>query len=276
MKLHILSDLHFEFQKWPRSIDVNAIDADVTILAGDIGVGLHGLQWALDHIERPVIYVMGNHEYFGQRPMVQTLAKAKRKCAGTHIHVLENESVVIGGVRFLGTTLWTDFALFGIEQQEAMMAHAQVTMTDYALIHATRKGRLVEPGVSRYRQGDRITPSTTLSLHEAARRFLETQLALSCNASSNPNHWRNTVVVTHHAPSAQSLESRCAQSPDEATYTSHLESLIEQCALWVHGHVHVVSDYRVGASRVAANPRGYVDGGPHAVAGYDPCRVIEI
>ena len=161
MKLHILSDLHFEFQKWPRGVDVNAVDADVTILAGDIGIGLQGIQWALDRIERPVIYVMGNHEYFGQRPITRTLEKAKRKCAGTHVHVLDNESVIIDGVRFLGTTLWTDFALFGIEQRDTMMAHAQSTMTDYALIHATRKGRLTEPGVSLRHLGDRITPRTT-------------------------------------------------------------------------------------------------------------------
>lgn len=55
MRLHIISDLHFEFQKWPMRIDVNTIDADVTILAGDIGIGLQGIQWALDHFRRPVI-----------------------------------------------------------------------------------------------------------------------------------------------------------------------------------------------------------------------------
>jgi len=60
MKIHILSDVHLEFGKWPREIDVNAIDADVTILAGDIGVGLAGLDWALG-FTRPVIYVCGNH-----------------------------------------------------------------------------------------------------------------------------------------------------------------------------------------------------------------------
>ena len=280
MKLHILSDLHFEFQKWPRGIDINAIDADVTILAGDIGIGLQGIQWALERIRRPVIYVMGNHEYFGQRPISKLLEKAKRKCAGTHVQVLDNEGVVIDGVRFLGATLWTDFALFGIDQRDAMMAHAQSTMTDYALIHATRKGRLAEPGVSLRHLGDRITPQKTLGFHEVTRRFLETELALPSPASGDHSHpntpWRTTVVVSHHAPSVKSLENRCAQSPDEATYASHLEPLIEQCALWVHGHVHVVSDYRVGPARVVANPRGYVDHGPDAVAHYDPALVVEV
>ena len=68
MKIHILSDIHLEFGKWRRTQDVNAIDADVTILAGDIGVGLSGIDWALT-FRRPVIYVLGNHEFYGQRPM---------------------------------------------------------------------------------------------------------------------------------------------------------------------------------------------------------------
>jgi len=274
MKLHILSDLHFEFQKWPMRIDVNAIDADVTILAGDIGIGLQGIQWALDHIRRPVIYVMGNHEYYGQRPMAKTLEKAKQKCAGTHVRLLDSTSTVIDGVRFLGTTLWTDFALFGLEQRDAMMVHAQTTMTDYAVIYGMRRGRVIEPGVSARRQGDRITPRAILSLHEEGRQFLEEQLAITKDVDGNA--WKATVVVSHHAPSARSLLDRSAQSPDDAAYVSNLEPLIQTADLWVHGHTHVVSDYPVGATRVVSNPRGYADNGPEAVEGFDPYRVIEI
>lgn len=274
MKLHILSDLHFEFQKWPARIDVNEIDADVTILAGDIGIGLHGIQWAIDHFKRPVIYVMGNHEYYGQRPMTKTLEKAKQKCAGTNVRLLDDEWAVINGVRFLGTTLWTDFALFGIEQREAMMAHAETTMTDYAVIYGLRKGRVIEPGISSRRQGDRITPRTTLLLHEEGRQFLEEQLAIAKDVDGNA--WKSTVVVSHHAPCARSILNRTAQSPDDAAYASNLEPLIQHANLWVHGHTHVVSDYLVGATRVVANPRGYTDSGPTAVEGFDPRRVIEI
>ena len=66
MRIHVLSDLHFEFQKWRNAIDVNEIEADVTVLAGDIAVGLEGVAWALKAFKRPVIYIMGNHEFYGQ------------------------------------------------------------------------------------------------------------------------------------------------------------------------------------------------------------------
>ncbi len=135
MRLHILNDLHLEFARWPREIDLNAIDADVTVLAGDIGVGLGGVTWALAAFRRPVIYILGNHEYFGQRLMPELLAAARTKCRGTHVHLLENDAVVIEGVRFLGCTLWTDFALFEEEERNVRaMEVAGLMMGDFLRI----------------------------------------------------------------------------------------------------------------------------------------------
>lgn len=85
MRLHVLSDIHLEFGKWPKHVDINAIVADVTILAGDIGIGLEGMEW-VQTINRPVIYIMGNHEYYGQRPMRELLRKARAKCLDTNVH----------------------------------------------------------------------------------------------------------------------------------------------------------------------------------------------
>lgn len=126
MKIHILSDLHLEF----GGLRLPEADADVTVLAGDIGVGLQGIEWALQAIpfHQPVIYVMGNHEFYGQRSMPELWKKAREKVAGTHVHLLENEAVEIGGVRFLGATLWTDFDLFG--DREGGMKSA-LDMNDY-------------------------------------------------------------------------------------------------------------------------------------------------
>ena len=161
MRLHILSDLHFEFGKWPKHVDVNAIDADVTVLAGDIGVGLEGLQWALT-FNRPVIYVMGNHEFYGQRPMNDLWRKAREKVEGTHVQLLENESILIDDlrhpgerVRFLCATLWTDFAILGNERQSECMEAAGREMTDYSVIHVSRRGHAVaEPGFTTHHQGE--------------------------------------------------------------------------------------------------------------------------
>ena len=60
----------------------------------------------------PVIYVPGNHEYYGN-VIPKLTVELKRVCQNTNVVVLDNDTAEIGGVVFLGTTLWTDFNLFG-------------------------------------------------------------------------------------------------------------------------------------------------------------------
>lgn len=281
MKLHVLSDVHLEFGKWPKTVDVNAIDADVTVLAGDIGVGLQGIEWALT-IDRPVIYVMGNHEFYGQRPMEYLWRKAREKVADTHVHLLENEVCLIGDsrntgeqVRFLGASLWTDFSLLGADQQEEAMRHASRTMTDYNSIFVTRRGTaLSEPGFTTRRQGDRLTPRKTLSFHHDSRDFLQLELDRTPDPLGILDIWAKTVVVTHHAPSAKSLMDQEVAGYSDAAYASDLESMIGLADLWIHGHTHVAADYRVGNGRVVCNPRGYVGDG--VVQEFDPRFVVEV
>ena len=267
MRIHVLSDLHFEFQKWRNAIDVNEIEADVTVLAGDIAVGLEGIAWALKAFKRPAVYVMGNHEFYGQLPMKKLMDKARARCAGTHVHLLENESVVLDGVRFAGCTLWTDFAILGADRQEECMNDAKENRTDYSLIYCTRRGkRLSEPGfstISTRRQGDVLTPKKVLAMHTESRDFLASTLATPFPGK--------TVVVTHHAPSAKSLACGVAVDPHDAGDASALDHLLPMCDLWIHGHTHLK---RTG--HPMSNPRGYRDTGPHSVADFDPRLVIEV
>lgn len=269
MKLHVISDVHLEFSKWPTKDDVNAIDADISILAGDIGVGLEGLQWALT-FKRQVLYVMGNHEFYGQRPMNELWVKARQRVENTHVHILENNAVVINGVRFLGATLWTDFAALGEANQDACMRMARENITDYRVIYASHRGQaMTEYGYPGIRKGDLLTPQKTLAMHHESREFLERELDKSANGL-----WRKTVVVTHHAPSALSLEDKVAVTQLDAAYCSHLACLVEKADLWIHGHTHWAVDYRIGKGRVISNPRGYT--GLDRVIDFAPSRIIDI
>ena len=269
LRLHILSDVHLEFGKWPRQVNVQEIPCDVHVLAGDIGVGLSGLQWALEAFDRPVIYVMGNHEFYGQRCMAELWEKAREKVAGTHVHLLENEAVVIEGVRFLGTTLWTDFGLAGAEHQESAMRHGWLMMSDYQSICVSRTPS----------RRDLLTPRKTLALHHESRDYLERELRRSPDPLGiiPSETWDRVVVVTHHAPSARSLLYGESGGYGDTCYASALEPLVRQADLWIHGHTHVAVDYRVeggAGGRVVSNPRGYV--GSEPVEGFDPARVVEV
>jgi predicted phosphodiesterase len=104
MKLQIYSDLHSEFARF----DPAPSDADVVILAGDIDLKSRGVKWANETFQCPVIYVCGNHEYYGGH-IDHTLRKMK-EAALPHVHVLENEVMVMDQIGFLVTIVWTDYS----------------------------------------------------------------------------------------------------------------------------------------------------------------------
>ena len=107
MKLQILSDIHNEFSVLP----IPHTNADVVILAGDIDIKNRAIEWA-KQFEKPVLYVLGNHEFYGEQ--FQKIREATRELTqGTNVHFLDDEEVVINGIRFLGGILWTDFKLYG-------------------------------------------------------------------------------------------------------------------------------------------------------------------
>ncbi|MDB5813854.1 MAG: putative metallophosphoesterase [Rhodocyclales bacterium] len=233
LKLLILSDLHVEFAPF----EPEPAAADVIILAGDIHIGRKGLEWAQRAFaDKPVIYVLGNHEYYGASypKHVNALKAAAR---GSNVYVLENDNVTIDGVRFLGCTLWTDFALFG----DPRIAGYEATqkMTDFKRIRMSenyRKMRSIDAAL----------------INKRSRDWLKQQLALDVGT---------TVVVTHHAPSARSLPECYENDILAAAYVSHCDELVASsgAALWVHGHLHSQSDYLIGSTRVVCNPRGYPD-----------------
>jgi predicted phosphodiesterase len=230
MKLHILNDLHIEF----GDFEPPATDADVVVLAGDIGVGVEGLRWASERFPaRPVIYVPGNHEFYHHDIALIDELKAQ---APDHIHVLNDDQVIIDGVRFLGSILWTDFALFGEADRFFAMQQARQQMTDFSIIQ---------------NGSQRFTLEDAIRLHTASREWLAAMLAESFAGK--------TVVVTHHAPSSQSVHPRYANDLLTPAFASNLENLMDgdRAALWIHGHMHDPFDYEIYGTRVVCSPRGY-------------------
>jgi len=230
MKIHILNDLHIEFKDFTPPVT----DADVVVLAGDIGVGMEGLRWAEDRFfGRTVIYVPGNHEFYHHDI---ALGEQLKEAASRFVHVLNNDSVVIDGVRFLGCVLWTDFALFVEVDKFASIQLAPIRMPDFSIVH----------------NSDRLfTPRDAIQLHTTSRDWLKTMLAEPFAGK--------TVVVTHHAPSSMSVHSRYGRDLLSPAFASNLEYLLgsKRVVLWVHGHMHDAFDYEIEGTRVVCNPRGY-------------------
>jgi predicted phosphodiesterase len=253
MKLHILSDLHLSRGVLPHPRP----EADLVILAGDIARPTEALAWAAG-FDKPVLYVAGNHEFYGGS-IDGTMRELKARAAGTRIRVLDDEEVVIDGVRFLGSTLWTDYLLFGAgEARTSAMALAAQFMRDFSRI------RMKEDSPALF------TPADAAALFRRHAAWLADRLA--------EPHAGPTVVVTHHAPSPKSIHPRFAGSPINASFVSDLEPLMPGGGpeLWIHGHTHDSFDYRVNSTRVLCNPRGYARDGINENALFDPLLTVEV
>ncbi|HQU16753.1 MAG: metallophosphoesterase [Gammaproteobacteria bacterium] len=227
MRLLVLSDLHLEH----TALAPPAGAADLLVAAGDIGHGREGLDW-LQSLERPVLYVAGNHEYWGQ-DLAEAPERLRRAAAGSAVRVLEQETAVVGGVRFLGCTLWGDYA----DGDPRVMEAVHQAMNDFQQIH---------------RDGVPLTPDDLLEAHRGAREWIARTLAEPFDGP--------TVVVTHHAPSFRSWTGR-ADSPYRHACCADLEEVMarQPIALWIHGHLHHAFDYPCRGVRVLCNPRGYAN-----------------
>ena len=253
MKLNILSDLHLGFS----GMDPPRNDADVVVLAGDIARPREAASWALQ-FDKPVLYVLGNHEFYGGS-IDGTAAELKRLCQGTHVHVLDDDETVIDGVRFMGSTLWTDFGLFGDgPERAAAVDEAHRFMRDFTRIRAQESGDAP------------FTPALAAALFERHAGWLDRRLDAA--------HAGPTVVITHHAPSRRSIHPRFADSRINACFVSDAERLLagNRARLWIHGHTHDSFDYAVQGTRVVCNPRGYAKGGVNENARFDLDFTIDV
>ena len=259
MRILVLSDLHREiWGEMPVGIDLVTSDPDVVVLAGDIDADVAAVQWAEQAFPGiPTLYVSGNHESYCAHLDTVERRIAKACAASSTVDYLQQVERVIGGVRFLGCTLWTDFALFGHDRRDEAMAEALGSITDFRLIRLAGEG------------GRTLRPSDTASRHDSDYFWLLSRLSVPFDGP--------TVVVTHMAPSLASVAPRYRDDILSSAFASQLDELASMTDVWIHGHMHESSDYRIGRCRVVCNPRGYPrrNGQPEN-ARFDPSFVVEL
>lgn len=280
-RIHVLSDLHLESGPYMLPPD---LECDIVVAAGDIGPVEISVPW-LASLGKPVVYVFGNHEHYNT-DFLEALDTAKRLAKGTQVHVLEREAVTIQGVRFLGATLWTDL----FELEPGFVQKVGAFMRDYQYITAerwlarapNRKAfekalRAVAPK-GKLQPADRSQPSQDPVRLHPLMAYVEHQRTVAwLQRSLDARGSVPTVVVSHHAPSFESLLRngisahalairRWGMFDDAparmAGYASNLLSTKltprqrENIVFWVHGHTHAAMEYRDAGVHVVCNPRG--------------------
>lgn len=248
MRIQVISDLHQEL----GYTDLNFDNSDVVVLAGDINLGWKGIEWMKAKIpDKPVIYILGNHEYYkGSYP--KTLNKIEEAAKDSNIFVLEESFIDVEDVRFHGTTLWTDFSIFGNPIEYGIICQSK--MNHYIKIRR-------DPSYSRLRTID------TFKIHQLSKIWLQESL-------ENSNSQKN-IVITHHAPSIQSVPEQFRNDPLTSAYASNLEDFILKYKplYWIHGHIHTPCRYKLGETEIICNPHGYID---EKYNGYEKELIIRV
>lgn len=224
--LQEMSDLHLEFHRDQGDSFISSIDftkTDVLVLAGDINTVAGGLEFSLIKFcskVKHVVYVPGNHEYYhsSREQVWLVLDRVKRKCS--NFHWLENSFCVIGGQRFIGSTLWFR------ERPDNFLY--QYNMNDFRTIQGFQ--------------------SWVYKANELAVKWIE------------KNIQSTDIVVTHYAPSDQSVDDYYRGSQLNRFFVCDMEPLIRavQPRVWFHGHVHNSFNYKIDTTKVICNPFGYV------------------
>jgi len=277
MKIRTHNDLHLEWEAAAQEIHPSTVipampddKETILLLPGDITSNYRNARkhpasdiyapWMRDLLPRfkHVIYVLGNHCLWNGGHYGDVYAYWKGMASRfDNFHVLQNDHVVLDGVRFLGTTLWTDLS-------NPMDQFTAMGMNDFNFIKVNRGG------------GDKWGKFSIIDWqreHQLAVRFLEEEIF-------EKDYDGQTVVLTHHAPSVQSVSDQFAGMPSNCCYYTNLERFMwyGNIALWVHGHMHNSVDYVVGdevqSTRIVNNPFGYF--GESINPAYDPWKIVEI
>lgn len=248
----LLSDLHLEFSEGRLVLPEEPDDANtILVLAGDIGVIKNKSSYVdfLRYVSprfTKVIYIMGNHEYY-RGSLKRTIDKGKDAIRDLeNVFILENETLLHDGVAYICSTFWTDFR----NGNPLAMNAAQMTLNDYKFI------RTGPSSVGQHPYQRKLNTQDVFQMHMKSKEFVFDEI------EKYKKQGLKTVVVTHHAPSWQSVHPMYMRSKDfelNSAYVSDLDYRIAEKGpdVWVHGHTHHSFDYMIENTRVVCNPRGY-------------------
>ena len=233
MRIQVMSDLHTEEYESPvdfLSRQLQFPGADVLALCGDIVVaerqGEKGIRAIFEFLSRQathVLFVPGNHEYWGTRTKRGTKTRTERILRGCidglpNMQYANNDVVEVAGVRFLCGTMWFPHHRMNDMYEKYWPDFKNIArLSDWVYEYNQKFAKLAEQTTAK------------------------------------------TVVITHHLPTQQSVDAQFADSDWNRFFVCDMSRMIRERKprLWLHGHTHCSLDYRYEQTRVICNPFGY-------------------
>ena len=275
-KIQVASDLHIEFYGTLEKVpdDIIVPKAPVLALLGDIALSHTDLLKGFLHLQADrfqyVLFLAGNHEFYNSHhgdyhqkfTVKEQLEWMKSVCdERPNLYFVERQVVELGGVRILGTTLWSNIPT-------ETVSLAERSMNDYQLSFTSRNAF--------YNELQRMTATYTNSWHASSVSWLEEQLE-QADQDNKP-----VIVLTHHTPAMKGTSHpQYDDSPLNVCFSTDLTRLLSSGTVhaWACGHTHYNFDYFEGSvqpkdvmgARLVSNQRGYPS---QAKNDYDPEGVI--
>jgi hypothetical protein len=242
MRIQYTSDLHLD--DWPISTPFSEFltpVAELLVLAGDIcpvenPIYESFIRWCSRNWKH-IILITGNHEYFCKhvprtmRSIDETIAQICTRMRNVKF-LQGGDSIVIGGLRFVGATLWTNIPA-------DVWPHVNGIKGDFRETYTERQNGM----------GGLTTAADTSALHQQHRHGIAEAIA---------NSKEPVVVVTHHVPSFSLISPEYRWTQFVTTYASESDDLIGAGPiLWICGHAHRAGNWTVRDVPCLMNARGY-------------------
>jgi hypothetical protein len=250
----VMSDLHLDYNAKPKGCrflsyldalfksGILSVTADVLLLAGDLHakklketLGFFSKKWRL------IIFVPGNHEYYGQKIRFLHDKFRRIQVEFPNVKILNNQIYLdpISKIRFAGATLWFPF------NQET--SSNQNLMNDFVCIKESYQ---------------------LYKMNEISKNFFKKEVFEKCGAD---------VVISHHAPTNLSIQSFYREDKCNCYYVDPIldNPFVDfgDVKLWIHGHLHSIQDYvHPSGIRVISNCGGY----NWNIIGFNSGKVFEL
>jgi len=231
MKLHILSDIHIEFlhiSTLNLYIDKIKSDADILILAGDIGNPFgNNYLYFLREISikfKKVFIISGNHEYYNKDYDIDDINNQIIKTCNdfSNIIFLNNSYYDYNGYRFIGSTLWS--------------------LVDNTTEPINDTKKIKNMNIDFYNK-----------LHTISKNYIKQILDQSKD--------QKCVIITHHVPSYKLIDDKFKTDYYDKYnkwFYSDLDDLFtDQIKCWIYGHTHMQSHKIINGIDFICNPIGY-------------------
>ena len=242
MNISVLSDLHREF--WQVDIPYYT-DSDVVVFPGDIATPIEkSMDFLIDYSNKrklPVIAALGNHDFYRSNydsALDYALERAKES---SFLNLLENSSCIVGNVKFIGCTLWSDFSYdtggnISIQEDNAYIAQANVS--DFYEIKFGKNDK-------------RFSAMKCINLYNQSNHFLKEELSKGFPGK--------VIVVTHFGIDKKCSNSKHFDSHIQPYFISNVSEILNNYKIdyWIHGHTHFSNLFSIGNTKVISNQIGY-------------------